>query len=404
MRRSSNFLKGMSMSAQYIRQHLIDPAMCTRCNTCESSCPIEAITHDSNNYVVKADLCNGCLECTWGCPTGAIDSWRLVPDSEAYSLDDQFGWSSLPAQLEVEAGAVIGGAPDPAAALQPSAPHSAATPAEALFTQENPALATITVNRRLTGDGTGSDIHHLVLDFGDQHFPVLEGQNIAIVPPGVDEQGRPHVPRYYSIASARSGEVLGNDLALTVKRVVADHTGQPVRGVGSNHLCDLARGDQVKVLGPFGGTYLMPNHAGSHLLMICTGTGIAPMRAMLEQRHRVPVSGARLILFYGGRTPKEMAYHDDLVNFGVPGLELHLAYSRMNDRPKEYVQDCLRTQGDEIAGLLRDPECHLYVCGLKSMEQGIVQALIDICSHHGMDWSSVRQQLREQGRVHFETY
>ncbi|MCY1432893.1 Benzoyl-CoA oxygenase component A [compost metagenome] len=233
---------------------------------------------------------------------------------------------------------------------------------------------------------------------------MLEGQNIAIVPPGVDEQGRPHVPRYYSIASARSGEVLGNDLALTVKRVVADHTGQPVRGVGSNHLCDLARGDQVKVLGPFGGTYLMPNHAGSHLLMICTGTGIAPMRAMLEQRHRVPVSGARLILFYGGRTPKEMAYHDDLVNFGVPGLELHLAYSRMNDRPKEYVQDCLRTQGDEIAGLLRDPECHLYVCGLKSMEEGIVQALIDICSRHGMDWSSVRQQLREQGRVHFETY
>ena len=35
-----------------IKQHLIDPEICIRCNTCESVCPVQAITHDARNYVV----------------------------------------------------------------------------------------------------------------------------------------------------------------------------------------------------------------------------------------------------------------------------------------------------------------------------------------------------------------
>ena len=38
-----------------IRQHLIDPEICIRCNTCEATCPVGAITHDARNYVVDAD-------------------------------------------------------------------------------------------------------------------------------------------------------------------------------------------------------------------------------------------------------------------------------------------------------------------------------------------------------------
>ena len=41
-----------------LRQHLIDPEICIRCNTCEATCPIGAITHDDRNYVVKPDVCN----------------------------------------------------------------------------------------------------------------------------------------------------------------------------------------------------------------------------------------------------------------------------------------------------------------------------------------------------------
>jgi benzoyl-CoA 2,3-dioxygenase component A len=42
-----------------------------------------------------------------------------------------------------------------------------------------------------------------VLDFGGAAFPVLEGQTIGILPPGLDAQGRPHHLRLYSVASPR---------------------------------------------------------------------------------------------------------------------------------------------------------------------------------------------------------
>src|SRR5271157_1097945 len=60
-----------------VRQHLIDPEICIRCNTCEATCPVAAITHDSNNYVVDAEKCESCLACIAPCPTGSIDNWRL---------------------------------------------------------------------------------------------------------------------------------------------------------------------------------------------------------------------------------------------------------------------------------------------------------------------------------------
>ena len=40
-----------------VLQHLIDPEICIRCNTCEESCPIDAITHDERNYVVNPGKC-----------------------------------------------------------------------------------------------------------------------------------------------------------------------------------------------------------------------------------------------------------------------------------------------------------------------------------------------------------
>ena len=40
-----------------------------------------------------------------------------------------------------------------------------------------------------------------------------------------------------------------------------------------------AKGDKVSVAGPYGTSFLMPNHPGANLVMICTGTGSAPMRS-----------------------------------------------------------------------------------------------------------------------------
>src|ERR1700722_13855583 len=275
----------VDVNAGIARQHLIDPEICIRCNTCEATCPIGAITHDDRNYVVKFDVCNACNACISPCPTGAIDNWRQVARSEAYSIASQLEWDHLPEQAvpaissTAELPSEVAAATTAAAAGQGgivSAPWSAETPQVGLYTLRSPAIARVTGNYRITDAEASSDVRHIVLDFGNTAMPVLEGQTIGIVPPGPDAQGRPHYVRLYSVASPRDGERPGkNNLSLTVKRVTEDHAGQSALGVCSNYLCDLHSGDEVRVVGPYGTSFLMPNHAGSGLLLICTGAGWA---------------------------------------------------------------------------------------------------------------------------------
>ena len=92
----------MNATTELIQQHLIDPEICIRCNTCEATCPVGAITHDSRNYVVIADKCNLCMACVPPCPTGSIDNWRSMPKAAAYSIEEQLTWDTLPAPLSDE--------------------------------------------------------------------------------------------------------------------------------------------------------------------------------------------------------------------------------------------------------------------------------------------------------------
>ena len=373
---------------------------------------------------------------------------RKVPVADAYSIADQLGWESLPqalpaerlaaaalesdaaigalevdlsaAQAAIAAVAAVAGrtanageaseAEFRAAAYGATAPPwSAAHAYTNLHGPKSPVTATVVGNLNCTEAGFDNETHHIVLDFGAMPFPVLEGQSIAIIPPGVDAQGRPHVARQYSIASARNGERPGyNNLALTVKRVTQDHDGRPVRGVASNYLCDLNVGDKVQVIGPFGHSFLMPNHPRSHIVMICTGTGSAPMRAMTEWRRRLRKSGkfegGKLMLFFGARTPQELPYFGPLQSLPKDFMDNNFAFSRVAGQPKRYVQDAIRERAVDLVELLQDDNTHLYVCGLKSMEEGVVLALRDVANQAGIEWEGLGQRLKREGRLHLETY
>ena len=123
-----------------LKQHLIDPAICIRCGACEAACPIQAISHDANNYVVDPSICEQCLACIPGCPTGAIDNWRMVPTARAYALDEQFGWFELPEELTpaqlAESGAEV---PDDAATAAGDAPQTLAQAEAALAVEPAPS-------------------------------------------------------------------------------------------------------------------------------------------------------------------------------------------------------------------------------------------------------------------------
>jgi len=421
-----------------IKQHLIDPEICIRCNTCEAICPVQAITHDSRNYVVDADKCNLCMACISPCPTGSIDNWRAVPRAQAYTPAQQLEWDALPAEMSDEQLAALGaaapgsdeaeraGAASATAAASSASvqaepalnatnygatlpPWSAAHPYTNLHGPKSPIIATVVGNVRVTQVGREYDTHHIVLDFGTMPFPVLEGQSIGVLAPGTDARGAAHHARQYSIASPRNGERPGyNNLSLTVKRVLEDHHGQPVRGVASNYLCDLQVGDKVRVIGPFGASFLMPNHPRSNIVMICTGTGSAPMRAMTEWRRRLRASGkfegGKLMLFFGARTQEELPYFGPLQNLPKDFIDINFAFSRIPGEPKRYVQDVMRERAADLANLLGDANTCFYVCGLKSMEEGVVLALREVAAQAGLDWDHVGAALRREGRLHLETY
>jgi benzoyl-CoA 2,3-dioxygenase component A len=388
-----------------IKQHLIDPEICIRCYTCEMTCPIGAIEHDDNNVVVDPDKCNFCMDCIPVCPTGSIDEWRVV--ETPYTLAQQYEFMELPEQEDIAAPPTgeEGDVDDAIAALlaeahsgaggKAKAPPSAGKPVVNMYNLGKPAELTVQGNYRLTDD-PDHDVRHIILDTGGLPFPVLEGQSVGIIPPGTDANGNAHLPRLYSVSSPRDGERPGyHNISLTVKREAG--------GIASNYICDLEKGAKVKVTGPFGATFLMPNDTDAKLLMICTGTGSAPMRAFTMQRQR---SGAksRMTMFFGARTPGALPYFGPLKKVPESLLKQHLVFSRLDGQDREYVQDRMMAQQDEVAALLADESCHIYICGLKGMEEGVERALTGIAESIGQQWTTLRDAMRGEGRYHVETY
>ncbi|MGO9487219.1 MAG: benzoyl-CoA 2,3-epoxidase subunit BoxA [Rhodomicrobium sp.] len=397
--------------SEFIKQHLIDPEICIRCYTCEEMCPVGAITHDERNVVVEASKCNFCMDCIAPCPTGSIDNWRVV--QKPYAVAEQLGWSELPAQEELSNGAATDSAAvealeDAVAALlaeahkgthgRAKAPASASKPSVNLYTSGSPLEATVQGNYRLTAPDADSDVRHIILDLGSVRFPVLEGQSIGIIPPGTDANGKAHLPRLYSVSSPRDGERPNtNNLSLTVKR--------DPKGICSNYICGLKKGGKVKLTGPFGATFLMPDDPWAKLIMVCTGTGSAPFRAFTMRRQRtLPGAGCSMHLFFGARTPDSLPYFGPLTKVPDSFLAKHFAFSRVAGQPKTYVQDKLRDARAIVAPLLADDSTHIYVCGLKQMEAGVGSAFEDIATGAGLSWETIREGLRETGRYHVETY
>ena len=395
-----------------LKQHLIDPEICIRCYTCEMTCPLEAIVHDDSNVVVDADRCSFCMACIPVCPTGSIDEWRVV--EQPYTLDEQFGWTELPEQGEVhqaevaEAGKEDAADDDPIGALlaeahkgaggKAKAPATASKATVSLYSLANPIKAVVQGNYRLTSEDSDTDVRHIILDFQGKPFPALEGQSLGIIAPGTDAEGKPHLPRLYSVSSPRDGERPGyHNVSLTVKR--------EENGVCSNYVCDLKKGDRIQITGPFGATFLLPNDPDARLLMICTGTGSAPMRSFTMARQRTvgKVSGG-MVMFFGARTPDSLPYFGPLRKVPSDLLQKHLVFSRMPGQDREYVQDRMRVEEALVAEMLQDSNTHIYICGLKEMEDGVERAFTNIAESIGQQWRSLRDVMRDEGRYHVETY
>ncbi|RMF25875.1 MAG: ferredoxin-NADP reductase, partial [Cyanobacteria bacterium J083] len=260
-------------------------------------------------------------------------------------------------------------------------------------------------------------VRHVIFDLSSGNLRYIEGQSIGIIPPGTDEKGNKHKLRLYSIASTRHGDYLDDKtVSLCVRKLEYKHpeTGEIVEGVCSTYLCNLQPGDDVAITGPVGKEMLLPDDEDAKIIMIATGTGIAPFRAFLwrmfkENNPDYHFKGLAW-LFFGIPTTPNILYREELEKIAAEkpdNFRLSYAISREQKNAeggKMYIQHRIAEHADELWELLQEPKTHVYICGLKGMEDGIDDALSKAAAKHGVDWIPYRKDLKKQHRWHVETY
>lgn len=278
-----------------------------------------------------------------------------------------------------------------------------------LYRVSRPGMSRVIGNERLTPEGY-EDVRHVTLDLSGLKYRYLEGQSIGVLPPGVDENGRPQKLRLYSFASSRMGDDgSGRTTSLCVKRVVLPEaeTGGVFRGVASNFLCDLRLGETVLI--PAGRTFLLPDDPASNLILMATGTGIAPFRAFLRRIYgELPGWTGQVRLYFGVRTRAECLYRHELESYRAwPGYDVVYAHSReerTESGERVYVHHRMAERMDEAWSLLNQSTTYLYICGIKGMEDRIDGVLAEKARAEGRDWDLLREDWIDAGRYHCETY
>ncbi|HEY4582408.1 MAG TPA: ferredoxin--NADP reductase [Lysobacter sp.] len=158
----------------------------------------------------------------------------------------------------------------------------------------------------------------------------------------------------------------------------------------------LEPGGTVMASGPFGRFCLMPNDANRRYLLIATGTGVTPYRAMLPELARlIAERGIEVVLLFGARTPAELLYGDEFRAFAhehpanfrfVPcfSRELPEAGSPQThaDVRHGYVQQFLDEFAPDAAGDIA------YLCGNPDM----VDACFEALKGHGLAVQQIRRE------------
>jgi len=254
-----------------------------------------------------------------------------------------------------------------------------------LLRPTEPGTGVITRNERCTASAKCSGfVRHLEIDVSGTPLEgrCFPGQSIGIIPDGVDEKGRPHKVRLYSLCSPAAGEDgQGKVYATTVKRTIDEHweTRRLFLGVASNFLCDRQVGDLVQVSGPNGKRFVLPEDIHAHdYLFFATGTGIAPFRGMLMELLSSNYQG-RVTLIMGSPYASDLLYHDYFTKAAQdhPNFTYLTAISRESNGQagRMYVQDRLRADKDLLLGQLAGERNLVYICGLAGMELGIFKEM-----------------------------
>jgi ferredoxin--NADP+ reductase len=266
--------------------------------------------------------------------------------------------------------------------------------------------ASVKDSRRITPDST-EEVRHITIQVLDPAFQFVEGQSIGVLVPGPHPFGNPYHLRRYSIANARSIPLgTGVDLDLLVRRCfyVDEVSGERYPGIASNYLCDANPGDSLTISGPYVSPFKMPLDNRANLLMIGTGTGIAPFRAFSQSIYeRRGDWNGQVRLFYGGRTGLDLMYANDettdLANYYDE--RTFKAFRALGTRPlmtsSQALAHGLAENADEALRLIKEANTHVFLSGLGKIAEVFDKVMVERVGSSD-DWRELKQRMLDDGR------
>jgi len=290
------------------------------------------------------------------------------------------------------------------------------------YKNKAPFKATIKSVERIVGPNATGETCHIVIEHNGE-VPYWEGQSYGVIPPGtkVNARGKevPHGVRLYSIASTRYGDTFDAKTAsLCVRRATywcpelgAEDPAK--KGICSNFLCDAKPGDVIDLTGPAGKVMLLPDDPNAVVIMVATGTGIAPYRsfwrrAFIERPENYKFTGLQW-LFMGAANSDAKLYDDELQSIlGEYPDQFRVDYALSREQKntkggKMYIQDKVEEYSDEIFDLLANG-AHIYFCGLKGMMPGITEMLEGVAKSKDIEFAEWLDGLKKAGQWHVEVY
>ena len=275
------------------------------------------------------------------------------------------------------------------------------------YPKEPSFTAKILSTEALTEEGSPVEVRELVMEVEHHEFNFEPGQSIGVLAEGPGDFGHPLHLRLYTVADVADPKDHGNPkVTIAVRRCnyIDDYSGEEYIGVNSNYLCDRKPGDKIKITGPFGMPFKVPEDKHANLLLIGLGTGIAPFRALVKHIYKnVGNWKGKIKLLYGAHSGLELLYmnkkRDDFTNYYDE--ETFEAFKALSPRPNwadpiawDYA---IEDRADEISNLLSDERTYVYVAGQRRIHEAL-DTLFSNMSGSEEGWARKKAELIAQGR------
>ncbi|MGH0030173.1 MAG: ferredoxin-NADP reductase [Myxococcota bacterium] len=267
--------------------------------------------------------------------------------------------------------------------------------------------ASVVSSERITPESAADEVREIVLDVDRDDFSYELGQSIGVLVPPDAAFGHEHHFRLYSVADLPERGPSGRPrIKICVRRCtyLDEYSGERYPGVASNFLCDRAVGDTIQVNGPFGPAFEVPSDPEADLVLIGSGTGIAPFRAFVKHLYAtVPEWRGRIWLFHGARTGLEMLYRNDEVDDFAQYYDRSTfqAFAALSPRPgwdDPIAWDgAIRERGEELWKMLGEPRTRVYVAGLEKMLDQLDAVFAELAGSEE-EWSRRKAELVAGGR------